>query len=65
MQQDRYRVFVRTMYRREAGKIVPGWGRKTTIERNLTYDEARRRCQDYNATHNPGKLLRRAEFTKE
>ena len=59
-----YTVFVRNWYRRENGRIVPAYGaRKTTLAKNLTYDEARRMCENYNTTHNPGALSRKAEFS--
>jgi hypothetical protein len=59
-----YTVFVRNWYRRENGKIVPAYGaRKTTLEKGLTYDEARRLCENYNSTHKPGVLSRKAEFS--
>ena len=59
-----YTVFVRNWYRREAGKLVPAYGaRKTTLAKNLTYAEARQMCENYNTTHSPGVLSRKAEFT--
>jgi hypothetical protein len=57
-----YNVFVRNWYRRESGRIVPGAGRKTYLERKVTYAEARRLCEQYNSTHEPGPLSRKAEF---
>jgi hypothetical protein len=63
-----YVAFTRTWYRREAGpygtRIVPGPGRKTTRERNLSYDEALRFCKNWNETHRPGPLSRKCEFTE-
>ena len=62
-----YRVFVRNWWRIEHGVRVPDPGaRKTTIARNVaTYDEAREIAQRYNATHTPGRLSRKAEFTEQ
>ncbi len=40
----------------------PGAGRKTYRARGVTYEEARRICKEYNDTHKPGKLSRKAEF---
>ncbi len=65
---ETYRVFTRTWWRRNPsapGGREPGAGRQTTIARHCTYDEARSICQRYNATHKPGFLSRKAEFTQE
>jgi hypothetical protein len=63
-----YTVFVRNWWRAN-----PDWpngcepdasGRRRVIARNIqTEDEARRIAQQYNATHKPGKLSRKAEYT--
>jgi hypothetical protein len=63
-----YRVFTRTWWR-----INPKWpdgrepcaGRQHTLVKGLSYDEARRMCQAWNATHKPGRLSRKAEFTSD
>jgi hypothetical protein len=61
-----YKVFVRNWWRRENGQLVPDSGaRKTTIATRCTYEEARAICEQYRATHNPGPLSRKAEFTEE
>ena len=60
-----YRVFTRTWWKRN-----PSWpegrepcpGRKTTIDKVATVDEATARCDGYNSTHEPGPLSRKAEF---
>ncbi len=61
-----YRVFVRNWWR-----VNPSWpkglepcpGRKTVlVARVATEEEARRICQQYNATHKPGRLSRKAEY---
>ena len=60
-----YRVFTRTWWRRN-----PSWpdgrepspGRKTTIDKVKTEEEAIRVCDRYNSTHKPGFLSRKAEF---
>lgn len=59
-----FRVFVRDWWRVENGKLVPAPGaRKTTLySRVQTEEEARRIAQDYNVTHKPGKLSRKAEY---
>lgn len=62
-----YTVFVRNWWKRN-----PAWpnglepdptARKTTIRRGLTYAEARQLCAEWNSTHRPGRLSRKAEFT--
>lgn len=63
MQDDRkYNVFVRNWYRREGGRIVPGAGRKSYLARKVDGATARRYCDEYNSTHKPGPLSRKAEF---
>lgn len=58
----RYYTFTRTWWRMEGGKRVPGAGRRRTHARNLSYEEARAMCAQWNATHNPGPLSRKMEF---
>ena len=43
----------------------PGAGRKRYHGRRLTEDEARRMCEQWNATHNPGPLSRKMEYERE
>ena len=67
-----YDVFVRNWYKWERNTIagryverrkVPAPGaRKTYLARHVTYADARRLCEDYNMTHEPGPLSRKAEF---
>lgn len=61
----RYRVFTRTWWRKNpnwpSGR-EPGPGRKTTIAKNVSYDEALSICKRWNETHKPGLLSRKAEF---
>ncbi len=60
-----YRVFSRTWW-----KSNPSWpnglepcaGRKTTLAKRVSREEALQICKRYNETHNPGKLSRKAEF---
>lgn len=64
----RYTVFTRTWWISNPawpGGREPGAGRKHTLRRNLSYAEARQMCQDWNSTHNPGRLSRKAEFTQQ
>lgn len=61
-----YIVFVRNWWRMENGRLVPAPGaRKTRIGAANGYEEAREIAQEYNRTHAPGKLSRKAEFTDE
>ncbi len=64
-----YAVFVRTWWKQaEPGsRYYPGLepcpGPRRYLKRNLkTADEARQLCQQYNSTHKPGKLSKKAEF---
>jgi hypothetical protein len=62
-----YRVFVRDWWRRtEAGMRTPYPGApKRTLARRMTYEEAQKMCQEYNATHEAGWRSRKAEFEEE
>ena len=66
---ETYCAFTRTWWRRidirDINKLEPHAGRKTTIARHCTYEEALSICQHYNSTHKPGRLSRKAEFTRE
>lgn len=60
-------VFIRDWWRYEetkynGKKIVPGPGEKEYIAHGLTRQEARELCQEYNESHEPGELSRKAEF---
>lgn len=63
-----YNVFVRNWW-----KHNPSWpngiepdprARKTYLAHGLLEDDARAFCKEYNATHKPRKLSRKAEFEK-
>ena len=67
-----YRVFVRNWWKqaKPGSRFYPGLepapGRKTTIAKGIkSYEEARNIAQRYNATHNPGKFSRKAEFEEQ
>ena len=63
---ESYKVFVRTWWRLDGrGHRIPGAGRPRTIARGCTLEEARTVAQGWNATHAPGYLSRKAEFTRE
>jgi hypothetical protein len=60
--QTYYNVFTRTWWRMEDGKRVPGAGRKTYLGRHLIFEDARTIAKQYNETHEPGPLSRKAEI---
>ncbi len=60
------RVFVRNWYKRENGQLVPNFrARKTTLALVETEEQARAMAQEYNRTHKPGPLSRKAEWMKK
>ena len=63
-----YRVFVRTWWARNPAwpnGLRPEPGRQRTIAKRCTEDEARAIAKAWNATHSPGRLSRKAEYTRE
>ena len=66
---ETYRVFVRNWWRYDSkapNGLAPNPGaRKTTLARRCTEDEAREICRRYRATHEPGRLSRKAEYEQE
>ena len=68
MEESRlYRVFTRTWWRANPAwpdGREPGAGRRSYSGHpdRLTYSEAQTYCRNWNATHAPGKLSRKAEF---
>lgn len=60
-----YNVFVRNWWRNN-----PAWpdgrepcaGKKRYLRRGVTEAEARQICREYNDTHKPGRLSRKAEY---
>lgn len=66
--EDRYAVFHRTWWRNNPdwpNGLEPCPGRRTYLARNVSYTTARAMCDDWNSTHTPGRLSRKAEFQKE
>ena len=68
----RYDVFVRDWWRMAEpsdgqwpGGRVPCPGERTYLAHGVTWTEARELCAEYNATHDPGPLSRKAEFESE
>ena len=62
-----YRVFVRNWWKNNPkwpnGLEPCGSGRKTTLASSVaTEAEARSICEQYNSTHKPGRLSRKAEY---
>lgn len=61
-----YHVFTRNFYRDTPNGLQPDTrARKRTLAHVETEDEARALCREYNSTHKPGKLSRKAEYTYE
>lgn len=58
-------VFVRNWWKIEKNQLIPHLGRKTFLAYNVTESEACEICKEYNNTHNPGKLSRKAEYTSK
>lgn len=59
-----YHVFVRNWYQRgKDGQLEPNYNaRKTTLAGSVSREEAVEMCREYNSTHTPGPLSRKAEF---
>jgi hypothetical protein len=60
-----YNVFHRTWWRANPAwpnGLEPKAGRKTYLRRRVTEADARAICKQYNETHAPGKLSRKAEY---
>ena len=58
-------VFTRTFWKENAAwpnGLEPAVGRKTYMARNVSENEARAICKEYNATHKAGRLSRKAEY---
>ena len=63
-----YDVFHRTWWRNNhdwPNGLEPHAGRKTYIERGVTWTEARRLCKEYNDENDPGRLSDKAEFEEQ
>jgi len=60
-----YYAFTRTWWTIVNGVKIPSPGKRTTIGKNLTRDEALKYCKDYNDSNDPGPLSRKAEFDKQ
>jgi hypothetical protein len=63
--RGRYTVFHRTWWIENPSwpnGLEPGAGRKHVIARNVSLEEALELCREYNSTHKPGRLSRKAEF---
>ncbi len=61
----RYNVFHRTWWTENPSwpqGREPGAGERHYIEENVTYLQARKLCEEYNSTHEPGFLSDKAEF---
>lgn len=68
MDNARYTVFTRTWWRVNKAwprGLEPHAGRRHTLRRNLSLEEARTLCASWNTENKPGKLSRKAEFTAQ
>ena len=60
-----FRIFTRTWWRENPGwpnGLEPCAGKQRTIGRADTEEEARTICREYNDTHDPGRLSKKAEY---
>ncbi len=63
-----YRTFTRTWWRSNPawpGGREPEAGSRRYHSRHMTEEGARAECQEWNATHKPGKLSRKMEYESE
>lgn len=63
--EKQYNVFTRTWWKinpRYPSGLEPSAGKKHYTAKGVTWAEARQLCKDYNDSHAPGKLSRKAEF---
>lgn len=60
-----YTVFVRNWWKKDRnGDLVPDpLANKSVKKTGLTLEEAQKYCKEWNETHNPGVLDRKAEYT--
>ena len=66
--QTLYDVFTRTWWKENPewpNGLEPRAGPKMHIAKNLSLREAVAMCSEWNATHKPGRLSRKAEFTQQ
>ncbi len=64
--EETYEVFVRDFWRVERGKRVPNPGAdEEQLATGLSYSEARDMCEEWNSSHDPGEVSRKAEFRGE
>ncbi len=65
MEYGGYDVFVRTWWRSNPawpGGREPWPGKRRYLARGVTHQRALELCKQYNDTHKPGKLSKKAEF---
>ena len=65
--QPTYSVFVRDWWHYSpSGKLeAGGWSERETLAEGITLAEARELCREYNESHDPGPLSRKAEFESD
>lgn len=65
MEMGGYNVFTRTWWKHNPAwpkGLEPCPGKRRYLARGVSYERARELCQQYNSTHNPGRLSKKAEF---
>jgi hypothetical protein len=63
-----YKTFTRTWWRNNPAwpnGLEPCAGRRYTHATRLSEQEAQEMCKRWNATHKPGRLSRKMEYTEE
>jgi hypothetical protein len=65
MEHGGYNVFSRTWWRNNPAwpdGLEPSPGKRRYMARGVSHERARQLCDQYNQTHKPGRLSRKAEF---
>jgi hypothetical protein len=63
-----YRAFTRTWWKANKSwpnGLEPCAGKKRTIGKNLSEEEARSLCKSWNANHEPGRFSLKAEYEQQ
>lgn len=62
MSTETYNCFVRTWWEKTPNGLRPQAGRKTYKLRDVSIDQARDFCKQWNSENDPGELSRKCEF---